>query len=143
LLDLWQCFTKILVNEMLHLCLLRFMLLLGPATFPLIGSVPALAMIKEPTQQDVAWSLSRKYGPLSGIYLGPWPVVVVSGYQAIKHVLGREDLAFRPNIVPPQTYFFNARLGEDYLQNIYKISNLIFLNKTGISDTLVMLRTIN
>ena len=40
--------------------------------------------------------LSKDFGPLVGIFLGPAPGVVANTYEAIKHVLLNDDLNGRP-----------------------------------------------
>ncbi|KAF4523114.1 hypothetical protein B566_EDAN003128 [Ephemera danica] len=86
----------------------------GPFSVPLLGSLPIIMMTKAETPHDVLWTLSRKYGPVMTIYLGPRPAIVVSGLKAVKNVLSRDDFAFRPNMVPAHSKGFGRRMGKRY-----------------------------
>lgn len=83
----------------------------GPIPVPLLGSLVEVAMTEAPTKHDLTWKMAKKYGPVMGTHLGPWPVVIVSDYTSAKEVLSRDDLSYRPKILPVNSYFFNKRLG--------------------------------
>lgn len=48
-----------------------------------------------------------------GLFLGPSAkCVAVNGYDAVKHVLSRDDLAFRPDGILMRARAYNKRLGQ-------------------------------
>lgn len=83
----------------------------GPVNYPLVGSIPALRA-KTPLHETV-FQLSKEYGPIMGLFLGPSAkCVAINGYDAVKHVLSRDDLAFRPDGILMRARAYNKRLGQ-------------------------------
>ena len=56
--------------------------------------------------------LAELYGPVVGFYLGPsQPVIVVSGFDAVREALNNRDLDGRPSNAARLERSFNQRLG--------------------------------
>jgi hypothetical protein len=54
----------------------------GPPKLPILGSLPFLGT--KGSFLHTMKSLSEKYGPVVGIYLGSKPVVIISDYAILK-----------------------------------------------------------
>ncbi|KAL3642136.1 hypothetical protein CASFOL_012951 [Castilleja foliolosa] len=80
----------------------------GPPGLPIIGNIHQLAVVKTP--HVYLWELSKKYGPLIHLKLGPKPLIVVSTARLAKEVLKTQDLAFcsRPKSLAQQRMTFNG-----------------------------------
>ncbi|XP_071445902.1 methyl farnesoate epoxidase isoform X2 [Hetaerina americana] len=78
----------------------------GPLQFPLVGNSPIFRKLcKKLGHQYRAFAhLAKEYGPVVGLRLGRHFVVVVSGVEALRQVLGREEFEGRPD-----TFFMRLR----------------------------------
>nr|XP_056705946.1 cytochrome P450 2J5-like [Euleptes europaea] len=67
----------------------------GPLELPIIGSIWKLGYKLSP---DILIKLAKQYGNIYTLWLGPMPIVVLSGYEAVKEGLinHSEDFADRP-----------------------------------------------
>ncbi|XP_048361668.1 cytochrome P450 2J5-like [Sphaerodactylus townsendi] len=67
----------------------------GPLRLPIIGSLWRLGI---KLRKDTSIKLAKQYGNVYMLWLGPIPVVVLSGYEAVKEALinRSEDFADRP-----------------------------------------------
>ncbi|XP_029536401.2 cytochrome P450 2M1-like [Oncorhynchus nerka] len=72
----------------------------GPSLIPLIGNLLQMDL-KRPDKSYM--ELSKKYGSVFTVWLGPKPVVVVSGYQAIKEALVDQGEEFNGRANPAIT----------------------------------------
>ncbi|XP_059480644.1 methyl farnesoate epoxidase-like [Neocloeon triangulifer] len=82
----------------------------GPPNYPVVGSL--LALRASTPLHETLFQLSKKYGPVVGLFLGPQAKsVVVNGYEAVKHVLMRDDFANRPDGLLIRARSYNKRLG--------------------------------
>ncbi|XP_065352558.1 uncharacterized protein LOC135947516 [Cloeon dipterum] len=82
----------------------------GPPNYPIFGSL--LALRKNTPLHETVFQLSKKYGQVVGLFLGPSAkTVVINGYEAVKHVLSREDFAFRPDGILIRARSYNKKLG--------------------------------
>ncbi|CAB1348651.1 unnamed protein product [Coregonus sp. 'balchen'] len=72
----------------------------GPSLIPLLGNLLQIDM-KRPDKSFM--ELSKKYGSVFTVWLGPKPVVVVSGYQAIKEALVDQGEEFNGRANPAIT----------------------------------------
>ncbi|GFP93414.1 cytochrome p450 83b1 [Phtheirospermum japonicum] len=79
----------------------------GPPGLPLIGNIHQLAKVK--SAHVYFWQLSKKYGPLIHMKLGPKPLLVISSAKLAKQVLKTHDLAFcgRPQQLAQQVMSYN------------------------------------
>ncbi|KAF4524066.1 hypothetical protein B566_EDAN013014 [Ephemera danica] len=73
----------------------------GPFIFPILGSLPscsqyAISMLKGKTRHELAWQMSQKYGPITGLMIESTPVVMLHGYETIKQAFLREEFANKP-----------------------------------------------
>uniref|UniRef100_A0A2K5JVK6 Cytochrome P450 family 2 subfamily S member 1 n=1 Tax=Colobus angolensis palliatus TaxID=336983 RepID=A0A2K5JVK6_COLAP len=71
----------------------------GPTPLPLLGN---LLQLRPGALYSGLMRLSKKYGPVFTIYLGPWrPVVVLVGQEAVREALGgqAEEFSGRGTIV--------------------------------------------
>ncbi|KAL3642137.1 hypothetical protein CASFOL_012952 [Castilleja foliolosa] len=80
----------------------------GPPGLPIIGNIHQLAVVKTP--HVYLWQLSKKYGPLIHLKLGPKPLIVVSNARLAIEVLKTHDLAFcsRPKSLAQQRLTYNG-----------------------------------
>ncbi|KAF4533482.1 hypothetical protein B566_EDAN000967 [Ephemera danica] len=82
----------------------------GPPRVPLLGTVLSMySSSKSP--QELLMHLADKYGPLTGLFLGARPCVAVHGYDAVKHVLSREDCSHRLDNFLTRARSFDKKLG--------------------------------
>ncbi|XP_014069581.2 cytochrome P450 2M1 [Salmo salar] len=72
----------------------------GPSLIPLLGNLLQMDL-KQPDKSYM--ELSKKYGSVFTVWLGPKPVVVVSGYQAIKEALVDQGEEFNGRANPAIT----------------------------------------
>nr|XP_046169797.1 cytochrome P450 2M1-like [Oncorhynchus gorbuscha] len=72
----------------------------GPSLIPLLGNLLQMDL-KRPDKSYM--ELSKKYGSVFTVWLGPKPVVVVSGYQAIKEALVDQGEEFNGRANPAIT----------------------------------------
>ncbi|KAL2242370.1 UNVERIFIED_CONTAM: cytochrome [Sesamum indicum] len=80
----------------------------GPPGLPLIGN---LHQFVTPTNLHIhLWKLSRKYGSLMHMKLGPVPVLVVSSAKLAKEVMKTQDSVFcsRPKLLGQQKLSYNC-----------------------------------
>ncbi|KAL3641961.1 hypothetical protein CASFOL_012776 [Castilleja foliolosa] len=79
----------------------------GPPGLPLIGNIHQLAKVKSP--HLYFFQLSKKYGPLIHLKLGPKRLLVVSSAKLAEQVLKTQDLAFcsRPQHLAQQILSYN------------------------------------
>ncbi|XP_078517162.1 cytochrome P450 2G1-like [Lissotriton helveticus] len=63
----------------------------GPFPLPVVGN---LLQMKHSGMAQSLQELSKKYGPVYTVYLGPKPVVVLCGYDAVKEALEDHGEAF-------------------------------------------------
>nr|WET52765.1 cytochrome P450 71AT283 [Callicarpa americana] len=80
----------------------------GPPGLPLIGNLHQVGTAR--TLHVYLWQLSKKYGPIIHMKLGPVPVLVVSSAKLAKEVLKTQDLAFcsRPKVLGQQKLSYNG-----------------------------------
>ena len=88
--------------------------LTGPIWLPVVGSY--LWFRREKARvgyHHLVWSsLSAQYGPVAGVKLGRDSIVIVSGYEAAKEVLLRDDFDGRPDGFFFRLRTFGKRLGK-------------------------------
>ncbi|XP_065352109.1 methyl farnesoate epoxidase-like [Cloeon dipterum] len=65
----------------------------GPRRWPILGNI--LSMRGRPLYL-IARDLKERYGNVVGLYVGSQPLVIISGYAAVKEASSREDLSGRP-----------------------------------------------
>jgi len=70
----------------------------------------ALAKLGETAAEKLA-KLGEIYGPVTGIYLGKRPAIIVTGYEETKEVFNREDFSHRPPIYQLEYAFGGRALG--------------------------------
>ncbi|XP_046395180.1 methyl farnesoate epoxidase-like [Ischnura elegans] len=70
----------------------------GPPRWPIVGSFYYTRKWGPYLYQSTA-TMKKLYGDVVGFYLGPTPVVLVSGLDAIKELSFRDDLAGRPTLM--------------------------------------------
>ncbi|KAK6161574.1 hypothetical protein DH2020_004955 [Rehmannia glutinosa] len=80
----------------------------GPPGLPLIGNLHQFG-----TANNIhvyLWKLSKKYGPLMHMKLGPVPVLIISSAKLAKEALKTQDLAFsgRPKLLGQQKLSYNG-----------------------------------
>ncbi|XP_046394716.1 methyl farnesoate epoxidase-like [Ischnura elegans] len=68
----------------------------GPVRFPVIGNIYHLRKWGPYLYQSMA-EMKRRYGEVAGFFVGPNPIILVSGLEAIKELSFREDLSGRPS----------------------------------------------
>lgn len=89
---------------------------IGPKGLPLLGYFPLLPK-NEPAHQ-VLQKLAKKYGPVTGFFVGPGrPFVSVVGPKAVKEALHNDDLNGRPDGAVLRSRTFGQRLGKIVLLN--------------------------
>uniref|UniRef100_A0A3B4ZWG4 Cytochrome P450 2K1-like n=1 Tax=Stegastes partitus TaxID=144197 RepID=A0A3B4ZWG4_9TELE len=76
----------------------------GPRAFPLLGNLLQLDL----KRLD---KLSKKYGPVFTVYLGPQKVVVLAGYRAVKQALVSHAVEFGNREITPVFHDFNQGHG--------------------------------
>lgn len=77
----------------------------GPSRIPIIGSIlylPKQFRIKSKGLHipKVFHYLARKYGKVSGLYLGPLPTIVISDVKILREAFRHESLSARPLLRP-------------------------------------------
>ncbi|KAI1886497.1 hypothetical protein AGOR_G00196350 [Albula goreensis] len=70
----------------------------GPWPLPLLGNLPLLDLKKPYVSLN---ELSKKYGPVFSVYLGPKKVVVLAGYKTVKQALVNFAEEFGDRDIPP------------------------------------------
>jgi hypothetical protein len=75
----------------------------------LIGNVPEMKLSKLLPHKAIG-NLAHKYGEVAGFYLGPSPMVLVSGLAAIREALNNPELQGRPTSAINKLE--NKKLGE-------------------------------
>ncbi|GER29015.1 cytochrome P450 [Striga asiatica] len=80
----------------------------GPPGLPLIGNMHQLAAAKNP--HVYLWRLSKKYGPIMRLNVGPKPLIVISSAKLAEQVMKTQDQAFcgRPNSLGWQRLSYNC-----------------------------------
>ncbi|ODM99561.1 Methyl farnesoate epoxidase [Orchesella cincta] len=93
----------------------------GPANFPIVGGSLFLSKIGKNTH-DAFHKLGDLYGPLTGLYLGNLPAIVINGYEQAKELFARDDFNHRPSIFSVSypwggralgVFFSNGRLWQE------------------------------
>ncbi|KAH6815952.1 hypothetical protein C2S51_020772 [Perilla frutescens var. frutescens] len=81
----------------------------GPPPLPLIGNLHQFLTTTKSRHVFLS-QLSKKYGPLIHMKLGPIPLLVITSSKLAKEVLKTQDLAFcsRPNFIGPQKFAYDA-----------------------------------
>nr|XP_060623326.1 cytochrome P450 2K6-like [Anolis sagrei ordinatus] len=103
-MEIWSFFTFLLVGSLI----LKYLKQLwssrnyppGPFQLPLIGG---LWRIGTTLSQDTLIKLAKQYGNIFTIWMGPYPIVVLSGYQAVKEGLINHAEEFGERPVTPTT----------------------------------------
>ncbi|XP_046550885.1 cytochrome P450 2J6-like [Haliotis rubra] len=74
----------------------------GPTKWPLVGSFLNMALLGRDKPHHFFPMIHKKYGQIARIYFGQYPVIVVSGYNAIEEVFVKqeENTIDRPSFVP-------------------------------------------
>ncbi|XP_053577618.1 cytochrome P450 2G1 [Bombina bombina] len=70
----------------------------GPTPLPLLGN---LLQLKSREIHTVMLQLSKKYGPVYTLYIGPFPSVVLCGYKAVKEALVDQGEQFSGRAILP------------------------------------------
>ncbi|XP_059471933.1 methyl farnesoate epoxidase-like [Neocloeon triangulifer] len=85
----------------------------GPCWCPFVGCYPQFLFLHRILGYcHLVWAKwAEQYGPLVGLKLGKDRIVVVSGYQAVKHVFSRDDCDGRPDGFFFRMRTFDQRLG--------------------------------
>nr|AKH03513.1 cytochrome P450 3075B2 [Paracyclopina nana] len=72
----------------------------GPPRLPLIGSLPFFpAQVKNGKQKMSTW-MQETFGPISGLYLGKRPMVILSDFDLIKDLYKKHEASGRPKNKP-------------------------------------------
>jgi len=85
-----------------------------------VGGALSLTALGE-TNADKLGGLGEKFGPVSGLYFGKTPSIVINDYEIAKEIFGREDFAHRPSNFLLD-YLYKDRLsylGEHLVQDQY------------------------
>ncbi|XP_021945308.1 methyl farnesoate epoxidase isoform X2 [Folsomia candida] len=83
----------------------------GPANYPLAGGAYIFSRLNSNFTRALI-ELGHKYGPITGIHLGQMRSIVVTGYDAVKEVLSRDEFQGRPEIfLNKLTYGEGRKLG--------------------------------
>ncbi|KAK7174285.1 hypothetical protein R3I93_001480 [Phoxinus phoxinus] len=80
----------------------------GPKPLPLLGNLHMLDLKK--TYMSL-WELSKQYGSVYTVHLGPKKVVILSGYKTIKHALVNLSEEFGDRDITPIFHDFNQGYG--------------------------------
>ncbi|WOG86187.1 hypothetical protein DCAR_0205388 [Daucus carota subsp. sativus] len=80
----------------------------GPPGLPLIGNMHQL--YKAPSNHELFWKLSKKYGSLVTLHLGSVPALVVSSSKMAKQVLKTQDAIYssKPAMTGQQKMSYNG-----------------------------------
>ncbi|XP_062987910.1 cytochrome P450 2J5-like [Elgaria multicarinata webbii] len=74
----------------------------GPLSLPVIGGMWRIGIR---LSEDLAIKIAKQYGNISCLWLGHQPVIIVSGFQALKEVLVNHEEAFSER---PSSHFVKA-----------------------------------
>lgn len=103
--------SKCTNKELRNLSFLNSFANSGPRGVPLLGYAPLLA--KKGPLFKLILSLTKKYGPVTGFYVGPTqPFICVAGPKAVKEALHNDDLDGRPCGAILMSRTFGKRLGD-------------------------------
>ncbi|KAK6118957.1 hypothetical protein DH2020_047295 [Rehmannia glutinosa] len=101
-------YFSVTIDEKKNRKALKTLLPPGPPGLPLIGNLHQFG-----TASNIhvyLWKLSKKYGPLMHMKLGPVPVLIISSAKLAKEVFKTQDLAFcsRPRLLGQQKLSYNG-----------------------------------
>ncbi|XP_046369667.2 cytochrome P450 2J5-like [Haliotis rufescens] len=74
----------------------------GPFRWPLLGSYPQMAMFGATKVHEYFQMIQRKYGSVARLYFGRYPMILLSGYDAIHEafVTQQDSTTARPDFLP-------------------------------------------
>lgn len=79
---------------------------------PIIGYIPFLKRLHPVHTHLGLKKLNDAYGPVTGVFLGPWqPFVSVTGFKAVREALLNDDLAGRVVTASKKERSFGLQLG--------------------------------
>lgn len=81
----------------------------GPRKWPLLGTLPSMKPRPGDPPFENLERLRKEYGDLVGLFIGPQPAILVSGYQCVKDISTREEFSYRPNIITPRHEMFKEK----------------------------------
>lgn len=70
----------------------------GPPNLPFVGAIPYF--MKDGSLIQGIRRVVDQYGPISGVFFGNKPAVIIADYLTLKEVFKSEDAIFRPKIIP-------------------------------------------
>jgi hypothetical protein len=86
---------------------------LGPKGLPLLGCLLSVSQWHPGCSFMGLLELYYRYGPVCGFYIGPQPVISISGYEACKEAFMNENLNGRPDNGPARMKSKGKRLGTE------------------------------
>jgi len=75
----------------------------------LLGTLPSMKRKPGDSPFDSMERLQKEYGDLVGLFLGPQPAILVSGYKCVKEILTMEEFSYRPNLINPRHEMFKEQ----------------------------------
>ncbi|EFX83753.1 hypothetical protein DAPPUDRAFT_301662 [Daphnia pulex] len=83
----------------------------GPKGLPLLGCLLSVSQWHPGCSFMGLLELYYRYGPVCGFYIGPQPVISISGYEACKEAFMNENLNGRPDNGPARMKSKGKRMG--------------------------------
>lgn len=73
----------------------------GPTAWPIVGNLFLVEQFNNTSKKsEFVDSLAKKYGSIFRLYLGPYPLVFVQGFEGVNQVLKNRDFIERPSWIP-------------------------------------------
>ncbi|CAL8078973.1 unnamed protein product [Orchesella dallaii] len=88
----------------------------GPMPFPIIGNLPQLALSGAKRPYTAFHNLAKKHGDIMTLRMGSADVVVLSSYEVMRDVLGKEEWSGRIFEESLKARYLNQRLGILFLE---------------------------
>lgn len=66
----------------------------------------------------LCFQLSKEYGPVFQVFLGPQKVVVLAGFRTVKQALVSHAVAFGNREITPAFYDINKGFGNNVVSNV-------------------------
>ncbi|ODM98759.1 Methyl farnesoate epoxidase [Orchesella cincta] len=88
----------------------------GPMPFPVIGNLPQLALSGAKRPYAAFHNLAKKHGNIMTLRMGAADVVVLSSYEVMRDVLGKEEWSGRIFEESLKARYLNQRLGILFLE---------------------------
>lgn len=106
-----QVVTKLLCTADFQFYRNSIILILGPKGLPLLGCLLSVSQWHPGCSFMGLLELYYRYGPVCGFYIGPQPVISISGYEACKEAFMNENLNGRPDNGPARMKSKGKRMG--------------------------------